>query len=423
MYTLRIASFIRKVLLRRVGSKEEQAEEYSGGEEALLSPIEDSEENAETDNLFWVPDTYLAQPEDDSGLGMLFDWSGTGLLLPPEIVDGITFAEQVIIGADGAVSEFLQQSFSETMQYMADGLERLGSLGEDVLSVASLDVLSLLEERTAVHLPDEQPFYGQQNHYAPLSEGNFRDGAAEREAFSDSSGLVAESRGDSYLNQVYLPESRDHTDFVGDFLRGERLGHDNDDYIHFYDGEPIRLGEPVVVDPSTGEIKSHLSEGGVGQNSSGAVNSGGPLAPSNGATPSTGDDNGSNGLLQNPGGKGLPIFEDEFGTDPVLKVDVATYRGCVTLDGTRLDDGDVVLIERFELGHDSLRIESVFPDETVLSLMDNNPEEYAGGHGEAILTFSVGVDRGEECTVAFVGMTYNEYMDFITQQMQIKGEA
>ncbi|WP_290921165.1 hypothetical protein [Halodesulfovibrio sp.] len=423
MYTLRIASFIRKVLLSRIGSREEQAEENSGGEEALLSLTQDSEENVETNSLTGRSDTYFEHPENDSTLGMLFDWSGTELLLPSEIADGIAFAGQVIMWKDGELSEFLQQPFSEAMHYLADGLDRLDGLEEGIVSVASLDVLSLLEERAAVHLPDEQPFYGQQNHYVLSSDSNFNEVSRTEDVFSDSSSLVAENRYDSYLNEMHLPENSERSDFMGDVLGGERLGHDGGDYIHFYDGEPIRLGEPVVVDPLTGKVKEHFSDVGGGQNSLGDDGSDEPVPPSSGDSGSSGGDSGPGQGLTNPGGKHLPTFEDEFGTDHALKVNVDSYRGTVTIDGTRLEDGDVVLIERFDLGEDSLRIESIFTDETMISLRDNTPEEYAGENGESILTFAVEVGKGEECAVAFVGLTYNEYMDFITQQMQVKGDV
>lgn len=422
MYSLRIASFIRKVLLRRLGSREEQTEENSGGEEALLSFTMDSEENAETSSLTGRTDTYSEYPEDSSALGMLFDWSGTELLLPTEIVDGIALAGQMIMWKDGTLSGFLQQPFSEAMQYLAEGFDRLDGLEQEIRSVASLDVLSLLEERTAVHLPDEQPFYGPQNHYVPSSDEGFHDVSRAGNALSDLSSLVAENRSDSYLNEMRLPDNGECSDFVGDVLGGQRLGHDNGDYIHFYDGEPIRLGEPIVVDPSTGEIKNHLSDGGAGQNSSGGITHDEPLEPpGSGDSPSGGD--GAGGFVQHPGGNLLPAFEEEYGTDHAVNINVDSYRGTVTIDGTLLENGDVVLIERFDLGEDSLRIESIFTDETMISLHDNTPQEYAGKNGESILTFAVEVGRGEECAVAFVGLSYNEYMDFITQQMQVKGDV
>lgn len=397
MHLLRIPSVIRRVLMQRLESKEAKNEIVSDGEyvEVMNSEQEAVHAIREHDMHLAVENARSVSTSEDMVDG---DFSR---LLPLSFVHkGDVFGdEEPSSYFFDCMSHFGEQSatFFSDLFHEAAPIDPYDCFVEQVLSRLAADFLlsPVAEAEADVDIKSQLSSSSDFNHYHQyVDQSSFEDGCQ----FSDISPVsgheyFAEVQQDAEVTQANDNSFSHNFGTVEGFLGGERLETGDDDLINFYDGEPIEIGVPVVLDP----IDS--SSGNVLENE-------GP------------------GLRNVPGGhlndQRNSIHVSLSGNDDIAVDSIDCGWGDIsfTFHADKSWAGNVVTFERFELGGDSLRIESVLEMETMESLLDNRPMESVGADGEQALCFSIVADSGAECTISFLGMSLDEYMDFLSSSVK-----
>lgn len=202
-----------------------------------------------------------------------------------------------------------------------------------------------------------------------------------------------------YREVVEAPSSPHKSDPLSELLSGERLDSLDEEMIHFYDGEPINIGTPVVIDPVAPLPLPVPHERGEGETRI-------VFDPQGGDSP----------LVQGGGSFGpLAFAENKIGggdTLPVVKIDFASMDEA-TLKLDEYLDGTQLRVASFELGRDAITLDSVLEVERVETLRDNNPVESRSAEGDFELGFALRAEDDAAISIVFEGMTMNEYMEFI----------
>ncbi|SIO18317.1 hypothetical protein [Halodesulfovibrio marinisediminis] len=383
MSTFRIASLIHRFLLQKSESEDGQTTSAASGEDSQqinLASEEGHEDDEQSSLLF------IGNNSDDS-LSVAGDYS---FLLPqsehllgafPSEEDPPTFftleatwdsPECIMDDSSFALNVAAQSGpFVFFAEQVVSSLSRHSSF----LSVSDGEIDS--ESPTLSLVP--------QNHYHPDSDSS---PFSLSDLFSQpTDNFFVEVSSESDFESVQHPEVVLRMDIVEEVLSGEVLTTDNDASIYFYDGEPIEIGVPVVLEPTGDRFTGHTSGGGDR-----------PVH------------------IFPPKGQAIALA-DEYGKNVVLRLDAGRGDEDLVLDLAKFHPEDIILVTKFELGRDTLSIKSLLGAETVETLWDNAPTDCVGKEGEAILGFSVDRDKGEECTVAFVGLTHEDYMEFLSAAM------
>lgn len=180
---------------------------------------------------------------------------------------------------------------------------------------------------------------------------------------------------------------------VEGILGGERLSAGDDDLINFYDGEPIEIGVPVILEPINSSSDRIVENGDQG------------IRNISGDEP-------------NYRGKSLQVSLSDLDDITSDLLDCGRGDVSLTFHSDKSWAGHVLILEKFELGGDSLRIESLLETETMETLLDNRPVESVGEGGEQSLCFSIAADSGAGYTISFLGMSLDEYMDFLSSTVK-----
>lgn len=389
MHLLRTPSVIRRVLMQRLVSRETKKEIVPDGENIEVT-------NSEQESAHAIREQLALENDGSVSIGLREDISR---LLSPSIAH-----KEDVFGDE------------ETSSYFFDNMTHFGKQGATFFSdfahelipvdpfdcfveqvVTSLTTVSLrgaegsINVATELHLSPPPDL----NHYHQyVDQSSFNDGSQFSElSISIGNQNVAEVQQDTGVIQTKGDLGSYDFGTVEGILGGERLNTGDDDLINFYDGEPIEIGVPVVLEP-------------VQKSSEPIVENGGPSLRNR---PGSGPDDQSN-LLQ------VSLSEDEDITMDLL--DCSWGDVAITLHVDKSWAGNSLILEKFELGADSLQIESLLETETMETLLDNRPMESVGADGEHSLCFSIAADSGAGYTISFLGMSLDEYMDFLSSTVK-----
>ncbi|WP_160714834.1 hypothetical protein [Halodesulfovibrio sp. MK-HDV] len=400
MYLLRTPSVIRRVLMQRLESRETKNEIISDGENI---EVKNSEQEAEP-----AIHEQGAQPaiEKDGCVSTCFteDMMGDDLsrLMPLSFVH-----REDILGVDepsslffDSLTHFGEQSatfFSDLFHELTpdDPFDCFVEQVLSTLSTGSLRGAGIGSEIDTDVVTEFQPSpLSDFNHYHQyVDQPSFNDGCQFSEISSSTENhYFAEVQNDTGATQIKDDSFTYDFRTVEGILGGERLDTGDDDLINYYDGEPIEIGVPVVLEPM--------------DKSSGRVLENGAPGTRNRSGEEPDDQRDS---LQTS----LP--DDDITMD---LLDCSWGDVDLTLHADKSWAGSFVVVEKFELGADSLRIESVLETETMETLLDNHPIESVGAGGEHSLCFSIGADSHTDYTISFLGMSLDAYMDFLSSAVR-----
>lgn len=397
MHLLRTPSVIRRMLKQRLESRETKHEIVPDGDNIEVTTFEQ-----EAVQSIHEQGVYLAVENDGSvSTNLTLDLVGDDLsrLLPPSFVH----REEVFSDEESSsyffdeMTHFGKQSatFFSDLAYELMPVDPFDCFVEQVvnsLTTASLrgtGVFADVATELQLSLPSDLNHYHQYVDQSSFDEGS---------QFSEISTLTANQHIFEVQEDAGVIQTTDEPcshDFgtVEGILDGERLDTGDDDLINFYDGEPIEIGVPVVLEPVQKSTEPIVDQG-----ASGFRNRTGP------------EPDEQDRLIQ------ISVAGDEDSTLDLL--DCSWGDVTLTLHADKSWAGDIIIVERFELGADSLRIESLLEAETMESLLDNRPVESEGAGGEHSLCFSIAVDNEAECTISFLSMSLDEYMDFLSSTVR-----
>ena len=396
MHLLRIPSVIRRMLMQRLESREAKHEIVSDGENQWVM---DSEQKA-----VQVIREQDARPsvEDDGSVSMSLrdDLVGDDLsrLLALSFVhrEYVFRDEETSSYSFGDVTHFGKQSatfFSDFPHGLIpdDPFDCFVEQVLNNLTFASLRVPSM-GTGGEMDIVSEFQFSSSPslNHYHQyVDQSSFNDDGQ----FSELSASIEEQLFAEVQQGKGGIRAKDDFGAVEGLLGGERLSAGDDDLINFYDGEPIEIGVPVVLEPINNSSDRIVENGDQG------------IRNPSGDEP-------------NDRGKSLQVSLSDF--DEITSDLLDCGRGDVsfTFHSDKSWAGHVLILEKFELGGDSLRIESLLETETLETLLDNNPVESVGKGGEQSLCFSIAADSGAGYTISFLGMSLDEYMDFLSSTVK-----
>ena len=403
MHLRRIPSFIGRILMQRLESREAKKEIVSDGEniwvmnseqetvhvireQGARSAVEDdgSVSTSLRDDLVgddlsrlfahsFVPREYIFRDEEPS----LYSFDDVTHFGKQSATFFSDFAHELI--PVDPFDCFVEQVLN-SMTFASLRVPSMGTSGD-----IDIDIVSEFQLSSSPNL----------NHYHQyVDQSSFNDDGQFSE-ISPSLGEQLFAEVQQGTGEVRAKDGLGTHDFgtVEGILGGERLSAGDDDLINFYDGEPIEIGVPVILEPINKSSDRIVENGDKGiRNASG------------GGT--------------NERGKSLHVSLSEFDDITSDLLDCGRGDVSLTFHSDKSWAGHVLILEKFELGGDSLRIESLLETETMETLLDNRPVESVGEGGEQSLCFSIAADSGAGYTISFLGMSLDEYMDFLSSTVK-----
>lgn len=392
MHLLRTPSVIRRVLMQRLESREAKKEIVPDGENIEVT-------NSEQEAVHGIRELGAnpALENDESVLTGLRE-DPSRLLLP-----NIAHKEDVF-GDEETSSYFLD----DMTHFGKQGATFFSDFSHELLSVDPFDcfIEQVVTSLTTVSLREGEGYFDlaielqlspppDLNHYHQyVDQSSFNEGSQFSElSTSIGNQNVAEIQQGTSVIQIEGDLGTHDFGTVEGILGGERLSTGDDDLINFYDGEPIEIGVPVVLEPV-----EKLSEP--------IVENGGPSLRNR-----SGGESGDQG-------NSLRASLSEFDDITMDLLDCSRGDVSFTVHADKSWAGKVLILEKFELGADSLRMESLLETETMETLLDNRPMERVGADGEHSLCFSIAADSGAGYTISFLGLSLDQYMEFLSSTMK-----